>query len=83
MSAPCVCFVRLGTGLTTWTGRGEQEDVAKMLETDPYRNEYWDDKRADFDKIQVPAYIVASYSSGLHNPGSFRAFQEISHNKKW
>ncbi len=54
-----------------------------MFETDPYRNEYWDDKRADFEKIQVPAYIVASYSTGLHNPGSFRAFQEIPHDKKW
>ena len=64
-------------------GRGEQEDMAKMHDTDPYRNEYWDDKRIDFNRIQVPAYIVASYSTGLHNPGSFRGFQEIPHNKKW
>ncbi len=45
-----------------------------MLQTDLYRNEYWDDKRVDFAEIQVPAYIVASYSTGLYNPGSFRAF---------
>jgi predicted acyl esterase len=65
------------------TGRGEQEDMGKMFDTDPYRNEYWDDKRVDFSQIQVPAYVVASYSTGLHNPGSFRGFQEIPHSKKW
>lgn len=69
--------------LTVWTGRGEQEDGVGMFEKDPFRSEYWDDKRADFSKIQVPAYIVASYSTSLHNPGTFRAFQEIPHDKKW
>ncbi|KAJ4303869.1 hypothetical protein N0V88_001466 [Collariella sp. IMI 366227] len=64
-------------------GRGEQEDVVGMFEKDPFRSEYWDDKRADFSKIQVPAYIVASYSTPLHNPGTFRAFREILHDKKW
>jgi uncharacterized protein len=64
-------------------GRGEQEDMGKMFDTDPYRNQYWDDKRIDFNRIQVPAYIVASYSTGLHNLGSLRSFQEIPHGKKW
>ncbi len=54
-----------------------------MFDTDPYWNDYWDDKRVDFNRIRVPAYIVASYSTGLHNPGSFRGFQEIPHGKKW
>ncbi|KAL2136663.1 hypothetical protein VTI74DRAFT_2395 [Chaetomium olivicolor] len=74
-------FLRMIASLLA--GRGEQEDPASMFDRDPYRNEYWDDKRIDFGKIQVPMYILGSYSTSLHNPGSFRAFAEIPHSKKW
>lgn len=52
---------------------------------DPYTvtNDYLEDKRADFSKIQVPAYIGASYSSNIHGVGSLRAFEEIPHENKW
>ncbi|KAL4875169.1 alpha/beta-hydrolase [Aspergillus karnatakaensis] len=64
-------------------GRQRQEDTAAMLATHPNRNAYWDDKRADFSKIRVPAYILGSYSTNLHTLGAFRAFEEIAHDKKW
>ncbi|KAL3439741.1 hypothetical protein BJX65DRAFT_315458 [Aspergillus insuetus] len=46
-------------------------------------NDYIEDKRADFLKLKVSAYIGASYSSDLHAVGSLRAFEEIQHDNKW
>lgn len=49
-----------------------------MMGPEPVINEYWQDKRADFSKIKVPAYILASYSTGLHTEGSLRCFEEMT-----
>jgi uncharacterized protein len=65
------------------TGRGKQEDLASMLEKYPLMNEYWSDKRARADRIKCPAYVVASYSTCLHTPGTLRAFEDIQHDNKW
>ncbi|CAI6094286.1 unnamed protein product [Clonostachys chloroleuca] len=35
------------------------------------------------EDTKVPSYIVASYSTGLHNVGSFRGFEEIESKDKW
>ncbi|KAK2037954.1 alpha/beta-hydrolase [Colletotrichum somersetense] len=42
-----------------------------------------DDKRPSMDRIQVPAYILGSYSTMIHTIGSFRGFEEIPHQRKW
>lgn len=54
-----------------------------MLGQYPLQNAYWADKRADMSKINIPAYVLASYSTALHTVGSFRGFEEIPHNNKW
>ena len=54
-----------------------------MVEKYPSSNSYWEDKRARMDKIVLPSYIVASYSTGLHTLGSFRGFEELASDKKW
>ncbi|KAI1501205.1 Alpha/Beta hydrolase protein [Biscogniauxia marginata] len=64
-------------------GRQQQEDVNAMLKQYPTRNKYWDDKRVDMSVIQVPAYILGSYSAAVHTLGAFRAFEQIPHDKKW
>lgn len=46
-------------------------------------NEYWEDRRARIEDIQVPSYIIASFSTGLHTVGSFRGFEETSSTEKW
>jgi uncharacterized protein len=63
-------------------GRNQQEDVFAMYAQHPEWNDYWEDKRAKFSKINVPAYILASFSTGLHTEGSFRAYEEIP-GPKW
>ena len=49
-----------------------------MLGTEPLMDGYWRDKRVDFSKIKVPAYVLASYSTGLHTEGSLRCFEEMT-----
>ena len=49
----------------------------------PQMTEFWADKRAKFERIDAPSYILASYSTGIHTAGSFRAFEEIPHENKW
>lgn len=64
-------------------GRNEQEDLGAMLAKYPLYNDYWDDKRAKMEDIEIPTYILGSYSSILHTMGAFRAFEEIRHQQKW
>lgn len=53
-----------------------------MLEQYPDMNEYWAVKRARISQINIPVYVLASFSIRLHAPGSFRGFQELPHGKK-
>jgi predicted acyl esterase len=65
------------------TGRNEQEDVVRMLQEHPHFDDYWQDKRAKVEQINLPAYVLASYSSFLHTFGSFRGFEAIQNKNKW
>ncbi|MCF0229290.1 MAG: CocE/NonD family hydrolase [Parasporobacterium sp.] len=64
-------------------GRGYIEFAPAILAKYPYRNEYWNDKIPAFDRIKVPAYIVASYNSPCHTRGTFEAFRKIASEEKW
>ncbi|PWY80310.1 alpha/beta-hydrolase [Aspergillus sclerotioniger CBS 115572] len=47
------------------------------------RNAYWDDKRPDLSKINIPTYLTGSYSSNVHVMGSIRGWLEIASENKW
>ncbi|KAL3484677.1 Alpha/Beta hydrolase protein [Aspergillus germanicus] len=64
-------------------GRRGMEDFAAMHQRDPLANAYWDSKRPDMSRIQVPAYITASFNSFLHTMGSIRGYMQIPHSQKW
>lgn len=65
-------------------GNGKREDVyAEALRYPLANNNIWDDKIARFDKITVPAYVVASYSNTLHTIGTFRAWRRMASKEKW
>ena len=76
-------YIQLTWVLTLSAGEGQQEDVTAMLERYPLMHEYWEDKRARINRIQVPAYILASFSTMLHTEGSFRGFEDMAHSEKW
>ena len=46
-------------------------------------NEYWMDKRADIESINIPTYVVASYSSFVHTMGSVRGWLDVDTPHKW
>jgi hypothetical protein len=65
-------------------GKGKREDVYEEALRYPLaNNEIWEDKIVRFDKVTVPAYVVASYSNTLHTAGTFRAWRRIASTEKW
>ena len=64
-------------------GRGTKEDILAEAEAHPLIDELWQEKIPDFEKITVPAYVVASYSNTLHTAGTFRAWRRIASKDKW
>ncbi|GFF83783.1 putative serine esterase Mb1866c [Aspergillus lentulus] len=65
------------------SGRNRVEDPVAMVERYPTWNSYWADKRARLEKITIPAYILASYSTMIHTEGSFRGFTDLASSQKW
>ena len=64
--------------------RTKVEDTVAMRTAHPLWDEYWDTKRADFSKITVPAYVVASWSDhGLHTRGTLEAYKALGSEQKW
>jgi predicted acyl esterase len=64
-------------------GKNAKEDVLSEAERHPLMNALWENKIPDFGKIEVPAYVVASYSNTLHTAGTFRAWRRIASEEKW
>ena len=66
-----------------YAGKNRREDLADEARRFPLVNALWEDKIARFDKVIVPAYVVASYSNTLHAAGTFRAWRRIASTQKW
>jgi predicted acyl esterase len=64
-------------------GKNRKEDILSEVEKYPLMTGLWADKIPRFDRITVPAYIVASYSNTLHAAGTFRAWRRIASRDKW
>ncbi|MFF5076129.1 CocE/NonD family hydrolase [Actinoplanes sp. NPDC000266] len=64
-------------------GKSRKEDILAEAEQHPLMDELWAGKIPDFDQIQVPAYVVASYSNTLHTAGTFRAWRRMASEHKW
>lgn len=64
-------------------GKNKKEDILGEAARYPLMNELWENKIPQFERINVPAYIVASYSNTLHTAGTFRAWRRIASQDKW
>lgn len=63
---------------------GKAEDLLANAMNHPFYDEYWQSKAPDLTEIQVPAYVVASWSDhGLHTRGTLEGFRRASSQKKW
>lgn len=64
--------------------KNQVEDVLAMVERHPFYDAYWKSKAPDLSKIEVPAYVVASWGDqGLHTRGTLEGFKQISSKQKW
>ena len=68
---------------TAFVGNNDREDLVAEAEAHPLIDDLWRSKIPAFDKITVPAYIVASYSNSIHTPGTFRGWRSIASTEKW
>lgn len=71
--------------ITQQTIRGHHglEDFREMYRRCQTINPYWADKRADIKKINIPTYVVASYSTFVHTMGSIRGWLDVDTEEKW
>ena len=54
------------------------EALADMMEAHALDDAYWESKRPGLEQIDVPAYVIASWSDqGLHTRGTLAAFERI------
>ncbi|MES3001842.1 MAG: CocE/NonD family hydrolase [Pseudomonadota bacterium] len=64
-------------------GKNQKEDILAEAARDPLMSELWENKIPDFERINVPAFVVASYSNTLHTAGTFRAWRRLASQDKW
>lgn len=77
------CFVERGSASLNWSNN-DTEDTAANVKAHPLMDEYWASKAFDLGSIDVPAFIVASWSDhGLHSRGTLEAFRRIASDQKW
>ncbi|MFD3563765.1 CocE/NonD family hydrolase [Streptomyces sp. NPDC058686] len=67
----------------SYFGKGQKEDILTEAEQHPLMDGLWENKIPQFEKITVPAYVVASYSNTLHTAGTFRAWRRMESEDKW
>ncbi|KAJ5930865.1 hypothetical protein N7466_006358 [Penicillium verhagenii] len=64
-------------------GNSGVEDFAEMYRRDSQANIYWNDKRVDMKKINIPCFITGSDFSQIHTMGAIRGWMEVNTEKKW
>lgn len=69
--------------MTSLVGQNRREDFVAEAEQHPLLDELWQSKIPAFENIDVPAYVVASYSNSIHTPGTFRGWRRIVSAEKW
>ncbi|HEY3585843.1 MAG TPA: CocE/NonD family hydrolase, partial [Myxococcaceae bacterium] len=60
------------------------EDTVAMYAEHPLWDAYWEGKTPDLSRVEVPAFVVASWSDqGLHTRGTLEGFKRIASKDKW
>lgn len=77
---PCIQFTNFATAGAC--GLEGIDDMGAMAEKYPLMNAYWEDKIADFSKIQVPAYVCAGWNH-FHLRGSVVGWRKMGSEQKW
>ena len=65
------------------SAHGMLEDQPRMIVGQPFMCDYWQDKAAKVENIQIPAYVTASYTNSVHTHGTFAGFRRMASKEKW
>lgn len=69
--------------LKLFAGNERVEDVPAMVRKYPLMNAYWEDKIPRLGNIDVPAYVVGSWTNLIHGMGTLTGFRQIASQEKW
>ncbi|MBF8269855.1 MAG: hypothetical protein HW386_1564 [Gammaproteobacteria bacterium] len=76
-------FIPRACGNLVWSTTRTEDTYANM-QAHPLYDEYWRSKEHNLESIEVPTYIVASWSDqGLHARGTLEAYKRIPAKHKW
>ncbi|KAI0020861.1 Alpha/Beta hydrolase protein [Xylariomycetidae sp. FL0641] len=65
-------------------GRGPGlESFRRMFREHPLANAWWNDKRPDMRRINVPTYITGTWTNTMHGQGALRGWLEVATEEKW
>lgn len=64
-------------------GLSRIEDVPAMADKHPLLDDYWKDKIPEVEKIEVPAYVVASWTNPVHARGTLWAWERLRSPQRW
>ncbi len=63
---------------------GRTEDTNANVQAHPLHDAYWRSKEVEIEAIDIPAYVVASWSDqGLHTRGTIEAWRRMASKQKW
>ncbi len=80
---PETAFLVRGSRNLQWSTT-RTEDTPANAAAHPLHDAYWISKECDLEGIEVPAFVVASWSDqGLHTRGTLEGYKRISSRQKW
>ena len=80
---PETAFLVRGSANLQWSTT-RTEDTPANARAHPFYDEYWRSKECNLEAINVPAYVVASWSDqGLHTRGTLEGYKRIGSRQKW
>jgi predicted acyl esterase len=80
---PETSFLVRGSANLQWSTT-RTEDTPRNVRAHPLYDAYWKSKECDLEAIEVPTYVVASWSDqGLHTRGTLEGYKRISSKQKW
>jgi len=72
-----------GDVASTLTGQQQVERFDLMAKKFPVMNDYWADKSANLEAIEIPAYVGTDTTCDLHRMGTFEGFRRLGSAEKW
>lgn len=64
-------------------GRHGVESFREMYAKHPLANDWWNDKRPDMSKINIPTYITGTWTNTMHGMGAIRGWLQVQGDHKW